>query len=67
MNTTDPNISFNEIGVCEYCDNFEETILPSWNTDERGSLIMKQTANFIREAGKGQDFDCIIGLERWAR
>jgi N-acetyl sugar amidotransferase len=62
MNTIDPNISFNEIGVCEYCENFEGTILPSWNTDEHGSLILKQTANFIREAGKGQDFDCIIGL-----
>lgn len=62
MDTTDPNISFNEIGVCEYCDNFEKTILPSWNTDERGSFELRQIANSIREDGKGKDFDCIIGL-----
>jgi N-acetyl sugar amidotransferase len=62
MNTADPNISFNEIGVCEYCENFERTILTSWNTDERGNLVLQQIANSIREAGKGKDFDCIIGL-----
>ena len=62
MNTTDPNISFNKIGVCEYCDNFEKTILPSWNTDERGSFELRQIANSIREDGEGKDFDCIIGL-----
>lgn len=62
MDTSDSNIQFDGNGVCEYCRNFDENILPNWHTDERGERRLATIADEIREEGKGKDFDCIIGL-----
>lgn len=62
MDTTDPRIKFNSIGVCEYCQNFETKILPSWNYGKDKSKELDQLARKIKKEGKGKDFDCIIGL-----
>lgn len=62
MDTSDPRISFNEAGECEYCTNFKTNLLPSWHTDERGARQLQQIADTIRVAGHGKDFDCVIGL-----
>jgi putative aminotransferase len=62
MDTTDPNIVFDERGWCNYCNNFETTILPNWHTNQKGEDALKLLADEIRHEGKGKDFDCIIGL-----
>jgi NH3-dependent NAD+ synthetase len=62
MDTTDPNITFDEQGRCDYCNNFDATIKPNWHTDARGEAELAQLADKIRADGKGKDFDCIIGL-----
>lgn len=62
MDTSDPRIAFDDKGVCEYCRNFELQIRPSWHPDERGARDLVRIAAEIRKAGKGKDFDCIIGL-----
>ena len=62
MDTSDPNIAFDDAGLCEYCHNFDEQIKPNWHTDERGAAELDQIAATIRKAGEGKDFDCIIGL-----
>lgn len=62
MDTTDPNIVFNEKGESDYYVNFVNEILPSWNTGEEGLKLLMQTAEKIKADGKNRDFDCIIGL-----
>jgi N-acetyl sugar amidotransferase len=62
MDTSDPNIVFDENGVSDYYHNFQNTILPNWHTDERGYTELMQISEKIKNAGKGKDFDCIIGL-----
>jgi N-acetyl sugar amidotransferase len=62
MDTSDPNIEFDEQGICDYCNNFDGLIKPNWNTDADGECHLSQIADAIRTAGKGKDFDCIIGL-----
>jgi len=62
MDTSDPNIIFDGRGWCDYCNNFESTILPNWHTDQKGEDALKLLADRIRKEGKGKDFDCIIGL-----
>ena len=62
MDTSDPNIIFDENGISDYYHNFQETILPNWHTDERGFTELMKIAAQIRMEGKGKDFDCIMGL-----
>jgi N-acetyl sugar amidotransferase len=62
MDTSDPNISFDERGWCDYCNNFEKTIAPNWHTDAQGHAALMQLSEQIRASSKGRDFDCIIGL-----
>ena len=60
MDTSDSTITFDSKGVCVYCGNFKETILPSWRNlnEEKLFKIVKK----IKKQGEGKDFDCIIGL-----
>ncbi len=62
MDSSDPNIVFDARGWCDYCNNFEATIAPQWHTDERGHTELMALADSIKKAGRGRDFDCIIGL-----
>jgi len=62
MDTSDPNIIFNENGYSDYYTNFNEVILPNWHTDERGYNELMKIAKKIKLEGKGKNFDCIIGL-----
>lgn len=62
MDTSDPNIRFDEEGRCDYCNNFRTNILPNWHTDERGQRELLTLAQKIKVDGKDKDFDCIIGL-----
>ena len=62
MDTSDPHITFDARGWCDYCNNFEATIKPNWHTDQKGKEELELLADKIRQEGKGKDFDCIIGL-----
>lgn len=62
MDTSDPNISFDSEGLCDYCRNFDEEIKPNWHTDARGAEDLAALSERIKAQGRGKDFDCIIGL-----
>ncbi|NTW68498.1 MAG: N-acetyl sugar amidotransferase [Chlorobiaceae bacterium] len=62
MDTSDPNIVFDEQGVCDYCNNFKNEIQPNWHTDAQGEKALALLSGKIKAEGKGKDFDCIIGL-----
>lgn len=62
MDTSDPHITFDEKGECDYCQNFKNIILPEWKygADRIDELMV--VAEKIKNDGKNRDFDCIIGL-----
>jgi N-acetyl sugar amidotransferase len=62
MDTSDPNIVFDNRGCCDYCNNYKSTILPNWQTDAIGHNKLMHLANNIKATSRGGDFDCIIGL-----
>ncbi|GAB3459610.1 N-acetyl sugar amidotransferase [Massilia terrae] len=62
MDASDPNISFDDTGLCDYCNNYQLVIKPNWHTDARGEAELAALAEKIAADGKGKDFDCIIGL-----
>ena len=62
MDISDPHITFDEQGKCDYCRNYQQNILPNWHPNEQGLKELMKTANKIKKAGQGKDFYCIIGL-----
>lgn len=62
MDTTDPHIVFDDSGLCDYCLNFSISIAPHWRGGLEGESELLKIADAIRVAGKGKDFDCIIGI-----
>lgn len=62
MDTSDANITFDESGRCDYCNNYHENILPSWHPDSRGEKEIMAVVEQIKRDGQGKDHDCIIGI-----
>jgi N-acetyl sugar amidotransferase len=62
MDTTDPDITFDEHGVCNHCRAYDERlkneIVHGEEQKERREGIVRK----IRHAGKNKPYDCIIGV-----
>jgi len=62
MDTTDPGITFDDKGVCDHCNTFEEWTRPNWHPNEAGREALQKKIDEIKKTGTGKDFDCIIGM-----
>lgn len=62
MDTTDSRIVFDEKGVCDHCNNFWTNVQPNWDTGPTGRAALERIVEKIKAAGKGKDFDCIMGM-----
>ena len=62
MDTSDSAIIFDENGICDHCNTFYSKVKPNWDTGEKGRVELERMVDAIRVAGKGKDFDCIIGV-----
>jgi hypothetical protein len=62
LDSTDPNITFNTEGVCDYCLNYKNNILPEWNFGTGRESELELKVNEIKKEGTGKEFDCILGL-----
>lgn len=61
MDTTDPDITFDENGVCNYWHEFQafKAKLP---TPEQRERMLAETVERIKASGRGRKYDCILGL-----
>jgi len=62
MDSTDESIVFDENGVCDYCKNYYDNILPKWTNSEADEVNILPVLEKIKQEGKGKDYDCIIGI-----
>lgn len=62
MDTSDPEITFDENGICQYYHDFHENVKPHWQTGDEGQARLEASVAAIKASGKGKEFDCIIGL-----
>ena len=62
MDTSDTLITFDDQGVCDHCTTYFLKTKPNWHTDERGRRQLNILIGRIQRAGRGHDFDCIIGM-----
>ncbi len=62
MDTSDPEITFDEQGICCHCRHFDTKIKPKWRYDEEGARRLEQIMAHIREVCKNKKYDCILGI-----
>lgn len=62
MDTSDPGISFNEAGECNLCSNFLEKRAKHNYQGTESDIQLKRLVKEMKEAGKGKEYDCVIGL-----
>ena len=58
MDTTDPDIVFDENGICNHCRQAEQMLVEiEKHKCEKDAIIQK-----IKACGKGKSYDCLIGI-----
>jgi N-acetyl sugar amidotransferase len=62
MDSTDPEIYFDENGVCNHCLKFENQLKKNWFPNEEGKKKLDAIINQIKIDGKNKKYDCVIGL-----
>ena len=61
MDTTDPDITFNEKGECNWVTDVYAKVRQHWNPAGNPEALAAMVSQ-IKEAGKGKRYDCILGL-----
>jgi N-acetyl sugar amidotransferase len=56
-----PAISFDEEGICNYCRQYD-AMQNQYPTGREGQIRLEQMAAEIKKAGKGKDYDVVIGV-----
>lgn len=62
MDTSDPEISFNEKGVCSHCMNFDEEKNRVWFPGKEGEKRLASIVDEIKKEGLDKKYDSIMGL-----
>jgi N-acetyl sugar amidotransferase len=58
----DPNITFDEKGICNYYYEYKKAEAEHVTGGETGWRQLEQIAEKIKEDGKGNEYNCIMGL-----
>lgn len=56
-----PNISFNNQGICNYCQQIDD-LSEQFPNDERGEIELLRLVDEMKKAGKGKKYDALIGV-----
>ncbi len=62
MDTSDPEITFDDTGVCNHCREFDSVTSKGWFPNEDGARRWRAEVERIKEEGKGAPYDSILGL-----
>lgn len=62
MDTTDPEIVFNESGECNLCSNFLEKRAKHNYHGHGSDAQLQHLVAEMKKAGKGKEYDCVVGL-----
>jgi N-acetyl sugar amidotransferase len=62
MDTSDPEIGFDDAGVCSHCHYRDEVLMPRIPEGDEAGRQLQVLAEQIRQAGRGKPYDCVIGV-----
>lgn len=60
MDTSDPDIIFDENGVCNHCKTAQHAVMEA--KEKREKFNLSQYLAEVKQDGKGRRYDCIIGI-----
>jgi N-acetyl sugar amidotransferase len=62
MDTTDPDIQFDEEGICNHCRSYDRIIKEAVFTGEDGLRKAQAIVENIKREGANKEYDCIVGV-----
>lgn len=62
MDTTDPDITFDADGICNYYHHFQNHIEPLLSSTPEKQKRLEQLIAAIKRKGIGREYDCVIGI-----
>lgn len=62
MDSSDPEIIFNETGYCNHCINYFENLSKLTYQDKTSDNQLAEIVAKIKASGKNQTYDCVIGV-----
>jgi len=60
LDTTDPKITFDENGICDLCNDYKNTLLPTLDYSKLKDELWQVVRKIKGEGNK--DFDCLLGI-----
>jgi len=62
MDTTDPDINFDDAGVCNHCRTAELALKKIHLSDEESQRLLKELGETIRANSKSRPYDAVVGM-----
>lgn len=62
MDTSDPEITFDENGVCHHCHDYDKRVAAEVFGPPTGHQELARYVAQIKKEGQGKKYDCILGL-----
>jgi N-acetyl sugar amidotransferase len=62
MDTSDPGIFFDEMGVCRYCHTYDDRVRSEVFCGADAAKRLQALAEKMKRASKGHTYDCLIGV-----
>lgn len=62
MDTSDPEIRFDERGVCNHCHAYDELASREVRTGPAGQEALLRMVDRIKARGRGKQYDCVMGV-----
>jgi N-acetyl sugar amidotransferase len=62
MDTSDPDIDFDDAGVCNHCRFFDLELTKNWYPNQHGRRLLEATVDRIKAENQDREYDCVIGL-----
>ena len=62
MDSTVPDIRFDEKGICNYCTKYFEVMDKLYIDEVQKERVLERIVDEIKEKGRGKDYDSILGV-----
>ena len=62
MDYSDPDIKFNDEGICNHCLRYESLVSSRVFDGTEGEKELNSLVDKIKKEGKNKDYDCLIGV-----